>query len=126
MKGNKGENVINGIEEEEDVQVQDELTPLAVQKSIIQAAAGKRKSISSNIDLGDLPRRYGLKKQKSGKTPSPKVPKPQIMTVDLDDLTINLVTVQASPLIVQPEKPTPPAAKVSHRVHPLILLGFMP
>ena len=52
MKDNKEKNVASGTEEEEDVQVQDEPTPL-----VVQATAGKRKSISSSIDLGNLPRR---------------------------------------------------------------------
>ena len=63
MKENNGKNMASGIEEVEDVQVQDEPTPLAIQKSVVQIIAGKRKSISSNIDLGDLPRRRSLKKQ---------------------------------------------------------------
>ena len=63
MKENNGKNMASGIEEVEDVQVQDEPTPLAIQKSVVQIIAGKRKSISSNIDLGDLPRRRCLKKQ---------------------------------------------------------------
>ena len=64
---------------------------LAVQKSIVQTTAGKRKSISSSIDLGNLPRHRGHKKQKSDKTPPPKVSKPQDVTVDLDELIVNLV-----------------------------------
>ena len=63
MKENNGKNMASGIKEVEDVQVQDEPTPLAIQKSVVQIIAGKRKSISSNIDLGDLPRRRSLKKQ---------------------------------------------------------------
>ena len=63
MKENNGKSMASGIEEVEDVQVQDEPTPLAIQKSVVQIIAGKRKSISSNIDLGDLPRRRSLKKQ---------------------------------------------------------------
>ena len=49
----------SGTEGEDDVQVQDEAAPLVVQKPVIQV--GKRKIISSNIDLGDLLRRRGLK-----------------------------------------------------------------
>ena len=41
----------SGTEEEEDVQVLDEPTLLAVQKSVVQVAARKRKSISSSVDL---------------------------------------------------------------------------
>ena len=60
MKENKGKSVASGIEGEEDVQVQDEAAPLVVQKPAVQV--GKRKSISSNVDLDDLPRRRGSKK----------------------------------------------------------------
>ena len=41
--------------------------------------------------------------------------------VDLDDLAVNLVLVQASPLIIQLENPTPTTAKVPHRVHHSVL-----
>ena len=73
MKENKGKGVASGIEGEEDVQVLDDVTPLVIQKLGIQA--GKRKGISSSVDLGDLPTRRGSKKQKSDKTSPPKVPK---------------------------------------------------
>ena len=43
------------------------------------------------------------------------------MTIDLDDLAVNLMAVQASPSIVQFENTTPPVAKVPHRVHPSVL-----
>ena len=94
---------------------------MAVQKSVVQAVVGKRKSISSSIDLGNLTRRQGLKRQKSGKTPPLKVSKSQDVAIDLDDPAVNLMPVQASPSIVQFENTTPPAAKVPHRVHPSVL-----
>jgi len=90
MKENKEKAVTSGIEGEEDVQVQDNATPLVVQKPVVQV--GKRKGISSFVDLGDLPSCRGSKKQKSGKTP-PKVPKFPSTTVDLDDSVVNLVPV---------------------------------
>lgn len=73
------------------------------------------------MDLENLPRRRGHKKQKSDKTLPPKVSKPQDVTVDLDDQAVNLVPHQTSPSIVQLENPTPPVAKVPHKVHPSIL-----
>ena len=118
MKEKKGKNKASGTEGEEDVQVQDEPTPLAIHKSTVQA--GKRKSISSKIDLGDLLRHRGLKKEKPDKTPSPKVPKLLNTIVDLDDLTVNLAPIQPTPPTVQPENPTPSAAKASHRIHPSV------
>jgi len=75
------------------------------------------------MDLGDLPTRRGSKKQKSDKTPPPKVPKFPSATVHLDASAMNLVSqttpyVQTTPL-VQPDDPTPLAAKTPHRAHPL-------
>ena len=40
--------------------------------------------------------------------------------MDLDDLAMNLVPLQVSPLVVQPETSVPPAARVPHMVHPSI------
>ena len=121
MKENKGKGVANGIESEEDVQVLDDVTPVVVQKPGVQA--GKRKGISSSVDLGDLLTRRGSKKQKSDKTPPPKVPKFPSATVHLDASAMNLVSqttpsVQTTPL-VQPDDPTPPTAKAPHSAHPL-------
>ena len=58
--------------------------------------AGKKKGISSSVDLGDLPTHQGPKKQKSGRTPPPKVPKFPPTMVDLDDFAVNLVLVQTN------------------------------
>ena len=53
MKENREKAVTSG---DKDVEVQDDTTtPLVVQKFAIQT--GKRKSISSSVDLGDLPSR---------------------------------------------------------------------
>ena len=97
MKENKGKGVANGTEGEEDVQLQDDATPLVIQKPIVQT--GKRKGISSYVDLGDLPTRWGPKKQKSSKTPPPKVPKFPPATIDLDNSTVNLVPIQTTPFV---------------------------
>ena len=56
IKENKGKNVASGTKEEEDIQVQDVPAPFSIQKSTVQNIARKRKGISSNIDLGSLPR----------------------------------------------------------------------
>ena len=110
MKENKEKAITSGTEGEKDVQVQDDATPLVVQ-------AGKWKGISSFVDLGDLPSHRGSKKQKSGKTPLPKVPKFPPTTVDLDNPAVNLVPVQTIPFI-QPENLPPSAAKAPYRAHP--------
>ena len=70
-KENKEKALTSG---DEDVQVHDDTTASVIQKSAVQI--GKRKTISSSVDLGDLPSRRDLKKQKQkpGKTPLPKVP----------------------------------------------------
>ena len=95
MNENKGKSVTSGTEVEEGVQVQGEAAPLAVQKPVVQVR--KRKIISSSIELGDLPRHRGSKKQKPGKTPPPKVLKLPTTTVDLDNPAVNLVLIQTTP-----------------------------
>ena len=110
MKENKEKAVTNG---DEDVQVQDNTTPSVVQKPVVQT--GKRKTISSSVNLGDLPSHRGSKKQKPSKNPLPKVPKFTSPTVDLDDLVINVVPVQTIPPV---QTDPPPPAKTSHRPHP--------
>ena len=102
MKENKEKAVTSG---DEDVQVQDTTTPV-VQKPSSQT--GKRKTISSSVNLDDLPSRRGSKKPKPSKNP-PKVPKFTSQTVDLDEPVINVVPVQTDP---------PPPAKTSRRTHP--------
>ena len=110
MKENKEKAVTSGVE---DVQVQDDTTPSVVQKPAVQT--GKRKTISSSVNLGDLPSRQGPKKQKPSKNPLPKVPKFTPLTVDLDDPVINVVPVQTiRPVQTDP----PPPAKTSRKTHP--------
>ena len=104
MKENKEKAVTSG---DEDVQVQDNTTPSVVQKPASQT--GKRKTISSSVNLGDLPSRRGSKKPKPSKNPFPKVPKFTSPMVDLDEPVINVVPVQTDP---------PPPAKTSRRPHP--------
>ena len=57
---------------------------------------GKRKykSISSVVDLDDLPSCRGAKKQKPVKTPIPEVPKFTPQTVNLDDPPVDVEPVQ--------------------------------
>ena len=99
---------------DEDVQIQDDTTPSVVQKPSIQT--GTRKTISSSVDLGDLPSCRGLKKHKPNKTPLHKVPKFTPSTVDLDDPMVNVAPVQTIPPI-QYEN-FPPPTKASRRAHP--------
>ena len=113
MKENKGKDVASGTEGEEDVQVQDDVTPLVVQKPVIQAR--KRKGISSSVDLGELPTRRGPKKKRFGKIPPPKVPKFPLMKVDLDDSIMNLVPVQTTSSVQLKNLPLP-TAKAPHEV----------
>ena len=77
----------------------------------------QRKGISSSVDLGALPSCRGSKKQKSNKTPPPKVPKFTPLTVDLDDPAVNLFPIQTIQS-VQPENLPPLAAKALYRTHP--------
>ena len=109
MKENKEKAVTSG---DEDVQVQDDTTPV-IQKPASQT--GKRKTISSSVNLGDLPSRRGSKKPKPSKNPPPKVPKFTSQTVDLDEPVINVVPVQTI-LLVQTDPPLP--TKTSRRTHP--------
>ena len=67
MKENKEKSVTSG---DDDVQVQDDTTPSVVQKPAVQT--GKRKTISSSVNLGDLPSRQGPKKQKPSKILFPR------------------------------------------------------
>ena len=65
MRENKEKTVTNGDE--------DVAAPLTVQVTSVQTGKRKSKSISSAVDLDDLPSRRGPKKQKPGKTSLPKV-----------------------------------------------------
>ena len=104
MKGNKQKAATSG---DEDMQIQDDTTPSVIMKSAIQT--GKRKSISSLVDLGDLPSHRGLKKQRPSKAPLPRVPKFTPPTVDLDDPMVNVAPIQSENL--------PPSTK-TRRTHP--------
>ena len=109
MKENKEKAVTSG---DEDIQVQDTTTP-TVQKPSSQT--GKRKTISSSVNLDDLPSRRGSKKPKPTKNPPPRVPKFTSQTVDLDEPVINVVPVQTIPPV---QTDPPPPAKASRRTHP--------
>ena len=61
-----------------------------VQVASVQAGKRKSKMISSAVDLDDLPSRRGPKKQKSGKTSLPKVPKFIPPTVNLDEPLVDV------------------------------------
>ena len=110
MKENKDKAVTSG---DEDVQVQADTTPSVVQKPASQTR--KRKTISSFVNLGDLPSRRGSKKPKPSKNPLPKVPKFTSPTVDLDEPMINVVPLQTIPPV---QTDPPPPAKTSRRPHP--------
>ena len=73
---------------------EDVATPPIVQVASIQAGKWKSKSISSVVDLDDLPSRRGPKRQKPGKTSLPKVPKFTPPTMNLDDLLVDVEPVQ--------------------------------
>ena len=76
MRKNKEKIVTSGDE--------DVAAPPLVQVASVQVGKRKSKTISSAVDLDDLPSRRGPKKQKSGKTSLPKVPKFIPPTVNLD------------------------------------------
>ena len=66
--------------------------PSVIQKPTTQTGKRKPKSISSSVDLDDLPSHRGPEKQKSSKASLPKVPK-FTPTVNLDDPVVNVVPV---------------------------------
>nr|POF08449.1 hypothetical protein CFP56_40513 [Quercus suber] len=73
---------------------EDDTAPPVVQKTSIQTRKRKSKSISSVVDLDDLPSHRGPKKLKPVKASLPKVPKFTPPTVDLDDPPTNVEPVQ--------------------------------
>ena len=93
---------------------EDTTAPSTVQKPVVQTGKRKPKSISSSVDLDNLPSRRGPKKQKSGKASLPKVPK-FTLTMDLDNIAVNVVPVQIVPPIQT--DPAPPA-KAPRKPHP--------
>ena len=104
MRENKEKTVTSGDE--------DVIAPLLVQVASVQAGKRKSKTISSAVDLDDLPSRCGPKKQKSSKTSLPKVPKFTPPTVNLDEPLVDVEPVQT----VHPvQSDPPPQPKASHK-----------
>ena len=77
----------------------------------VQVGKRKSKPISSAVDLDDLPRRRGPKKQKSGKTSLPKVPKFIPLTVNLDEPLVDVEPVQTVHPIQSDPPPSPKASR---------------
>ena len=101
MRENKEKTVTSG---DEDV--------AAPQVASVQAGKRKSKTISSAVDLDDLPSRRGPRKQKSSKTSLPKVPKFTPPTVNLDEPLADVEPVQT----VHPvQSDPPPHPKASHK-----------
>ena len=93
---------------------EDATAPFVVQKPAVRSGKRKPKSISSSVDLDNLPSRRGPKKQKSSKASLPKVSK-FTPTVALDDLLVNVVPVQTVPPVqIDP----PPPTKAPCKPHP--------
>ena len=86
MRENKEKTVTSGDE--------DVAAPLVVPVTSVQGGKRKSKSISSAVDLGDLPSCQCAKKQKPVKTLIPKVPKFTPSTVNLDDPPVDAEPVQ--------------------------------
>ena len=108
MRENKEKTMTSGDE--------DATAPPVVQKTSVQTGKRKSKSISSVVDLDDLPSRRGPKKQKPSKASFPKVPKITPPTVDLDETPIDVEPVQT----IQPVQtdPAPLPAKTPRKPHP--------
>ena len=102
MRENKEKAVTSGDE--------NVVAPPSVQVAFVQARKMKSKSISSTVDLDDLPSRRGPKKQKPTKTSLPKVPKFVPPTVNLDEPLVDVEPVQT----VHPVHSDPPP-KASHK-----------
>ena len=86
MRENKEKNITSGDK--------DATAPPVVQKTFVQTGKRKSKSISSVVDLEDLPSRRGPKKQKPGKAFLPKVPKFTPSIVNLDDPLVDVEPIQ--------------------------------
>ena len=107
MRENKEKTVTSGDE--------DVAAPLVVPVASVQGGKRKSKSISSAVDLDDLPSRRGAKKQKPVKAPIPKVPKFIPPTVNLDEPPVDVEPVQTvHPVQTDP----PPSAKNSRKPSP--------
>ena len=107
MRENKEKTVTSGYE--------DIAAPPVVPVTSAQGGKRKSKSISSAVDLDDLPSRRGAKKQKFVKTLIPKVPK-FTPTVNLDDPPVDVEPVQTVHP-VQTDLP-PPSVKNSRKLSP--------
>ena len=108
MRENKEKTVTSGDE--------DVAAPPVVPVTSVQGGKRKSMSISSAVDLDDLPSRRGAKKQKPIKTSIPKVPKFTPLTVNLDDPFVDLEPIQTVHPI-QIDLP-PPSVKNSHKPSP--------
>ena len=108
MGENKEKTVTSGDE--------DVTAPPMVPVTSVQGGKRKSKSISSAVDLDDLPSHRGAKKQKPIKTPIPKVPKFIPPTVNLDEPPFDVEPVQTVHP-VQTDLP-PPSAKNSRKPSP--------
>ena len=108
MRENKEKAITSGDE--------DVTTPPVVQVTSVQIGKKKSKSISTAVDLDDLPSRRGAKKQKPVKTSIPKVPKFKPSTINLDDPPVDVELVQT----VHPVQtdPPPPPVKNSRKPSP--------
>ena len=103
MRENKEKTVTSGDE--------DVAAPPLVQVASVQAGKRKSKTISSAVDLDDLPSRCGPKKQKSSKTSLPKVPKFTPPTVNLDEPLVDVELVQTVHLVQSDPPPQPKAPR---------------
>ena len=112
MRKNKEKTITSG---DEDV-IAPPTAPPVVQVTSVQAGKRKSKSISSTVDLDDLPSRRGPKKQKSDKTSLPKVPKFTPPTVNLDDPSVDVEPVQTIHPIQTDPPPLP--TKASRKPNP--------
>ena len=108
MRENKEKTVTSGDE--------DVAAPPVVLLASVQGGKRKSKSISSAVDLDDLPSRRGAKKQKPVKIPIPKVPKFTPPTVNLDEALVDVEPVQTVHPI-QTDLPLP-SAKNSRKPSP--------
>ena len=104
MRENKEKTITSGDE--------DATTPLTappvVQATSVQTGKRKSKSISSAVDLDDLPSRQGPKKQKPGKASLRKVSKVTPPTVNLDYPPVDVEPVQIiHPIHTDPPPPSP-------------------
>ena len=106
MRENKEKTVTNGDE--------DVAAPPVVPVTSVQGGKRKSKSISSAMDLDNLPSRRSAKKQKPVKTSIPKVPKFTPPTVNLDDPPVDVELVQ----IVHPVQTDLPPPSVKNSCKP--------